>query len=91
MTLRPPYRPVKATTIWGVVADRMKRLQIKSTQYGGHSLRHACATELLRKGSSLRDIADFLGHTTMNSVSIYAKHDIRSLRQVAAFGLAGVK
>jgi site-specific recombinase XerD len=68
----------------------MKRLGIVSENFGAHSLRHSCATELLRQGSGLRDIADFLGHLDMNSVSIYAKYDIRSLKQVAAFSLAGV-
>jgi integrase/recombinase XerD len=91
VTLKPPYRPVKPATIWGIVADRMNRLNIDSVQFGGHALRHSCATELLRKNTPLREIADFLGHSTMNSVSIYAKHDIRSLRQVATFSLAGVK
>ena len=91
VSLRPPYRPLRSTTIWGIVADRMKRLEIKSGHFGGHSLRHSCATELLRKGSSLREIADFLGHRTMKSVSVYAKYDIRSLRKVAEFSLAGVK
>jgi integrase/recombinase XerD len=91
VSLRPPYRPLRSATIWGIVADRMKLLEIKSDHFGGHSLRHACATELLRKGSSLREIADFLGHRTMKSVSVYAKYDIRSLRKVAEFSLAGVK
>jgi integrase/recombinase XerD len=91
VSLRPPYRTVRATTIWGIVAGRLKLYEIDSEHYGGHSLRHACATELLRKGSSLREIADFLGHRTLKSVSIYAKYDVRSLRQVAAFSLAGVK
>jgi integrase/recombinase XerD len=91
VSLRPPYRPLRPSVIWGIVADRMKRLEIKSEHFGGHSLRHACATELLRKGSSLREIADFLGHRTMKSVSVYAKYDIRSLRKVAEFSLAGVR
>jgi integrase/recombinase XerD len=91
VSLRPPYRPIRPSVIWGIVADRMKRLAITSEHFGGHSLRHACATELLRKGSSLKEIADFLGHRTMNSVSIYAKYDVRSLRNVADFSLAGVK
>jgi integrase len=50
-----------------------------------------CATELLRKGSSLGEIADFLGHSNLESVSIYAKHDIRSLRKIADFRLVGVR
>lgn len=91
VTLRPPYRTVRATTLWGIAADRMKKLGITSENYGGHALRHSCATELLRRGSSLKDIADFLGHRDMRSVSIYAKYDLKSLRQVASFSLAGVK
>ena len=91
VTLRPPYRPVQATTVWAIIGPRMKRRGIHSEHFGAHSLRHACATQLLSNGSSLRDIADFLGHRDMKSVSIYAKYDVPSLRQVAAFSLAGVK
>jgi integrase/recombinase XerD len=91
VTLRPPFRPVIASTLWIIIGGRLKRMGITSDHYGAHSLRHACATRLLSKGSSLRDIADFLGHRDMKSVSIYAKFDMRSLRQVATFSLAGVK
>jgi integrase/recombinase XerD len=91
VTLRPPYQPLPATSLWTIVARRMKRLGIASENFGAHALRHSCATQLLRKGGSLRDIADFLGHRDMNSVSIYAKYDVRSLKQVAAFSLAGIR
>jgi integrase/recombinase XerD len=91
VTLRPPHQPLPSTGLWTIVARRMKRLAIASENFGAHALRHSCATQLLRKGSSLRDIADFLGHRDMNSVSIYAKYDLRSLKQVAAFSLAGVR
>jgi site-specific recombinase XerD len=69
----------------------MKSLAIQSQNYGAHALRHACATELLKRGSTLKDIADFLGHNGMDSVSIYAKHDMKTLGQVASFSLAGLK
>jgi site-specific recombinase XerD len=91
VTLRPPHKPLPCTGLWTIVARRLKRLAIASENYGSHALRHSCATQLLRNGSSLRDIADFLGHRDLNSVSIYAKYDVRSLKQVAAFSLAGVK
>jgi len=84
-----PYRPLKS--LWFVVARRMKTSGIAAQNFGPHSLRHACATELLRQGTSLRDIADFLGHRGMGSVSIYAKHDSHTLRDVAAFRLGGVR
>jgi len=85
VSLCPPYRPIEPTILWTIVSSRMKLLGIKSVNFGAHSLRHSCATELLRKGSSLQGIADFLGHRDMKSVSIYAKYDRRTLRQVANF------
>jgi len=90
-TIKSPYRPLNPGCLWEIVGLRMKKLGIESESMGLHSLRHACATQLLRKGSSLRDIADFLGHRDMKSVSIYAKCDVRSLHSVAAFSLAGVR
>ena len=90
VTLRPPYKPIRSATIWTIIANRIRRSGF-TLKAGTHSFRHACATELLRQGSSLREIADFLGHGDLESVSIYAKADIRSLRKVAAFSLGGVK
>jgi site-specific recombinase XerD len=57
---------------------------------GLHSLRHSCAMQLLHEGSSLKDIADFLGHSDMSSVNLYAKFDLKMLRAVAQFSLAGL-
>jgi site-specific recombinase XerD len=91
VTVQTPYRSLNSGNVWEIVASRIMKLGIESESMGPHSLRHACATQLLKKGSSLRDIADFLGHRGMASVSIYAKSDVRALRAVAAFSLAGVK
>jgi site-specific recombinase XerD len=90
VTLNPPYRPIRPATIFTIIACRIRRCGL-NLRAGTHSFRHACATELLRQGSSLKEIADFLGHRDLESVSIYAKSDIRSLRKVAAFSLGGVK
>jgi integrase/recombinase XerD len=90
-TLKRPYRALNPGCLWEIVGLRMRKLGIESENMGTHSLRHACATQLLRKGSSLKDIADFLGHRDMKSVSIYAKCDVGALQSVAAFTLAGVR
>lgn len=66
-------------------------MDIESVNIGPHALRHSCATRLLSQGSSLQEIADFLGHRDLNSVSIYARYDNRLLRKVGAFSLAGVQ
>ena len=91
VTLQLPYRPIRAPAMWSIVKRRMDKTDIACKHTGPHSLRHACATHLLSKGSSLQEIADFLGHQDTRSVGIYAKYDKRSLRKVAAFSLAGIR
>jgi integrase/recombinase XerD len=90
VTMRPPFRPIRGSCTWIIVSKRLKALGIESANYGVHALRHSCATHLLRNGSSLKDVADFLGHSNLDSVTIYAKYDPRTLAQVANFSLAGV-
>jgi integrase/recombinase XerD len=90
VTLHPPYRPLRASSLWQIASRRIKQLGIASRQKGPHALRHACATHLLDKGTSLKEIADFLGHRDSRSIGIYAKYDTSSLRKVAAFRLAGL-
>lgn len=90
VTIRTPHRPISSQLLRNLVAGQMDSVGITSNNRGPHALRHACATELLRKGTGLRDIADFLGHRDCRSVGIYAKHDTRALRKVAAFTLRGI-
>ena len=91
LTQQPPYRSVNPATFSTIIKWRIQRFGLPLSPFGPHALRHACATELLRKGSSLQDIADFLGHRNLQSVCIYAKCDIRSLKKVAVFSLGGVR
>jgi integrase/recombinase XerD len=90
VTFQQPYRPVSGCAMWAVVRHRLDVLGIRSRGRGPHALRHACATHLLRKGTPLKDIADFLGHRSAKAVGIYAKLDTRSLRKVAGFSLKGL-
>jgi len=90
VTFQQPYRPVSGCAMWAVVSHRFAALGIRSKGRGPHALRHACATHLLRKGTPLKDIADFLGHRNAKAIGIYAKFDTRSLRKVAAFSLKGL-
>lgn len=88
---RRPWGPLLHSAVWRTVSRRMRTLGIELDHMGAHALRHACATRLLQKGTSLNDIADFLGHRDTKSVSIYAKHNSRMLRKVADFRLAGLR
>jgi site-specific recombinase XerD len=76
--------------MWQIVASRMKQAEVTSIHIGPHALRHACASQLLRKDVSMLDIADFLGHQSTRCIQIYARYDTRRLRKIAAFSLRGV-
>jgi len=51
--------------------------------HGAHTLRHTAATRLLRSGASLKQIADILGHRSIDTTCLYAKVDLDQLLQVA--------
>jgi integrase/recombinase XerD len=90
VTMVRPYGPLPGSTMWTTVSGRMQALGIELPHKGPHALRHSCATRLLKKGSSLKEIADFLGHRDTKTVSIYAQFDNASLRKVAAVSLKGL-
>lgn len=51
--------------------------------FGSHRLRHTAATQMLRAGASLPEVAQVLRHRTVATSVIYAKVDHRELRRVA--------
>ena len=55
-----------------------------------HKLRHTLATEILRKGGSLDEIAQVLRHADHDSTAIYAKVDLASLNTVVQGWPGGV-
>ena len=48
-----------------------------------HLLRHSFATCLHQQGTSLKALADLLGHQSLESTTIYTRVDLRQLRRVA--------
>jgi len=90
--LRAPIRPMKSQeSFCGVVRRAMQQARIRSNGRGAHQFRHGLATELLRKGASIPEIGEILGHQRMDSTMIYAKVDLNSLRKIAKRWPGGVQ
>jgi integrase/recombinase XerD len=58
---------------------------------GAHTLRHSLASDLLRQGASLAEIAEVLGHRHLRTTAIYAKVDRSALGMVAMPWLGGAR
>jgi integrase/recombinase XerD len=90
LTVRAPFRPLTAGTLWPVVGRRLRAVAISIKHHGPHALRHACATRLINEGLSLKEVGDHLGHRSLETTRIYAKVDLVRLRQIASFDLGGL-
>ncbi|MCK7539544.1 MAG: tyrosine-type recombinase/integrase [Marinilabiliales bacterium] len=87
LTMQAPFRPLVVTSLHYLVSSRLKALDICCPRRGPHALRHACATQLVAEGLSLKQIGDHLGHRSAYATRTYAKVDLTGLRQVADFAL----
>ena len=47
-----------------------------------HSLRHACATHLLKGGADVRHVQQLLGHHDIRTTALYTRVDVSDLRKV---------
>ncbi len=82
LTDRAPFHPLKADTLYTMIASRMRRVGVTGAALGPHALRHAFASCMLKSSQSLKTIADMLGHRTLNSTFIYTKADFKTLQQL---------
>ncbi|CAE6961363.1 site-specific integrase [Paraburkholderia domus] len=79
-----PYRAIQGYAVYHIVVDRLHDAGVSvSGKQGPHALRHACAVSLLGAESSLKTIADVLGHRSLSSSKQYLKLSMDELREVA--------
>jgi integrase len=60
-----------------------RRAGLPAHYTGTHILRHTVACRLITAGASIKEIADVLGHASLDSTTVYAKLDVARLRAVA--------
>ena len=69
--------------IRGVVVRMAGKAGLADRVRGTHVIRHSVASRWIQAGATLKQIADLLGHRSIDTTSIYAKVDLPALSQVA--------
>jgi integrase/recombinase XerD len=75
--------PLDDSDIVRIVEKAVKRGRI-SKHVTPHTLRHSCATHLLKGKADIRQIQKLLGHRRLSSTEIYTRVEISDLREVLA-------
>jgi site-specific recombinase XerD len=75
--------PISAGAVARAIRRAHERGHVGADFKGAHALRHTAATGLLRAGASLKEVADILGHRSIDTTVIYAKVDLERLAGVA--------
>jgi integrase len=81
LTSKAPIRAIRPDLVSDVTRRACERAGLP--RVGAHRLRHALATELLRRGASLVEVSQILRHRDLATTAIYAKVDLATLRSLA--------
>ena len=81
---RAPLGPITSTHGIGDIVDKhLSRTGIQSSCRGAHLLRHSLATRMVNQAVPIKQIADMLGHLSIDTTAIYTKVDTTNLKAVA--------
>jgi site-specific recombinase XerD len=90
--LKAPLRGfANSCAVSTIVARTLKKAGVESPYTGAHLFRHTLATQMLRQGAALADIAVLLRHHSIDTTAIYAKVDLTALRTIAQPWPGGAK
>jgi site-specific recombinase XerD len=79
LNLVAPYRPISAGSVGQHITECIRKAGLPGTAYW---LRHTYAQNLLETGSSVYEIKEMMGHTTINSSEKYLNIHIELMRRV---------
>jgi site-specific recombinase XerD len=78
-----PGAPVSSSVVSAVVGRALRRAGVEAPRAGAYVFRHTVASRMVRRGISLKEVGDFLGHRSLDTTTIYAKLDVPALCEVA--------
>jgi site-specific recombinase XerD len=91
-TLTDPARTLQASTVSAIVQRHLVRVDIPLGRLtGAHMLRHTAASRMVNGGAGLKDVADVLGHRSLQTTGIYAKLDLDTLAGMALPWIGGTR
>jgi len=81
---RPPFRSLTSAAVWAIVRQAFTRAGIiVPPGVASHIFRHTIASQMVNHGASFKDVADVLGHQSIQTTGIYAKLELDALAAVA--------
>jgi len=78
----PLGKPLVPVTLNGVVQRLANRAGLRHRMRSTHILRRSLASHMLNAGATLKQIADFLGHASIDTTILYTKVDLVTLSRV---------
>jgi site-specific recombinase XerD len=73
-----------SAAVWAIVRQAFTRAGIVVPPgVASHIFRHTVASQMVNHGASFKDVADVLGHQSIQTTGIYAKLDMNVLATVA--------
>jgi site-specific recombinase XerD len=92
LTHTDPARTIQAATVSEIVRRNLVRAGIPLGRLAGaHMLRHTAASRMVNGGASFKEVADVLGHRSLQTTGIYAKLDLDALAGVALPWIGGAR
>ena len=83
LSIKAPFSPLSSLAVSHIIRKSMAKAGVLETGSGSRTLRHSWAIRALGENSSIKAIADVLGHRYIDTTFIYAKADLKALREVA--------
>lgn len=76
-------QPLQSDVIRNIIRRRFKHTGMKVPSGGTHILRHTVATHMVQQGVSIKEVADFLRHRSLDTTTTYTKVNLPMLHEVA--------
>jgi integrase/recombinase XerD len=81
---RPPFHPLTKSAVWWIVRQAFTHTgMVVPPGRTSHLFRHTVASQMVNHGARFKDVADVLGHPSLQTTAIYAKLDLDALAVVA--------